>query len=184
MEMKCKFSWIVPVAGGLLLSACSLFWRAPLQVVAPENGPTLEGPASAANGERIYFTATSARDTAITFSGGPNFGGMMMGRYLTCVSCHGPSARGGVHSMHMQTMDAPAITFAALSGELGEHDESEDEHEDEHNDEHAEYDLEDFRMAVIEGKHPDGDPLSPDMPRWRMSDEDLADLFEFLKTLE
>jgi hypothetical protein len=65
-----------------------------------------------------------------------------------------------------------------LSGEAGE-----DHGEAEHEDEHADYDLEDFRLAVIEGKHPDGETFSRDMPRWRMSDEDLADLFAYLKAL-
>ena len=35
---------------------------------------------------------------------------------------------------------------------------------------HGEYDLEDFRQAVVFGKHPDGEPLNRDMPRWRMGD--------------
>ncbi len=45
------------------------------------------------------------------------------------------------------------------------------------------YDLETFRLAVVEGKHPDGTPLSLNMPRWNISAEDLADLAENLKTL-
>ena len=45
------------------------------------------------------------------------------------------------------------------------------------------YTLGDFRTAVIEGKHPAGDQLSSDMPRWQMSDQDLSDLFAFLKTI-
>ena len=78
--------------------------------------------------------------------------------------------------MPMDVMDAPDIRFTALSSE-------EEEHGEEHGDEHGEYDLDSFRLAVIGGAHPDGDPLSRDMPRWRMSDQDLADLFDFLKTL-
>ena len=78
--------------------------------------------------------------------------------------------------MHMDVMDAPDIRYTALSSE-GE------EHGDEHGDNHGEYDLDSFRLAVIGGVHPDGEALSRDMPRWRMSDQDLADLFEFLKTL-
>jgi len=52
-------------------------------------------------------------------------------------------------------------------------------------DEHmpGEYTLQTFRMAVVEGKHPDGDSLEKDMPRWNISDEDLADLADYLKTL-
>ncbi len=45
------------------------------------------------------------------------------------------------------------------------------------------YDLETFRLAVVEGKHPEGSPLSSDMPRWTIGAEDLADLAEYLKTL-
>ena len=129
------------------------------------------------NGERIYFTATNDAGERIEYRGGPNFGGMMMGSYLTCASCHGPAARGGIHIMHMQVMEAPDIRVEALSGEAGEHSGS---------DNHGgleEYTLEDFRQAVVDGEHPDGESLSRDMPRWRMSDQDLGDLYEFLKSL-
>jgi len=37
--------------------------------------------------------------------------------------------------------------------------------------------------AVEQGKHPDGDELNTEMPRWKLSDKDLADLFTFLKTI-
>jgi hypothetical protein len=85
--------------------------------------------------------------------------------------------------MHMQVMDAPDITYAALMGEAEEHSGG-GGHDDEHYDEHGgEYSLEDLRRAVIEGEHPDGEPLSREMPRWLMSDEDLADLFAYLKAL-
>lgn len=47
------------------------------------------------NGKRIYFTATSERGSAITYTGGPSTGMMMMGGNLACVSCHGTDARGG-----------------------------------------------------------------------------------------
>ena len=43
----------------------------------------------------------------------------------------------------------------------------------------GEYDLETFKKAVIAGQHPDGDSLDINMPRWIMSDADLADLFAF-----
>jgi len=38
-------------------------------------------------------------------------------------------------------------------------------------------------MAVVEGKHPDGEPLKDDMPRWSIRDQDLRDLAEYLKSL-
>jgi hypothetical protein len=133
------------------------------------------------NGEQIYFTATNERGEYIQYSGGSGFGGMMGGS-LSCVSCHGADGKGGQHTMHMQWMDAPDIRLAALSAEESEHqeDELEDAHEHSHSEE---YDLEMFRQAVILGQHPNGDFLSREMPRWQMSDDDLADVFEFIKTL-
>jgi mono/diheme cytochrome c family protein len=114
------------------------------------------------NGERIYFTATSERGTPITYTGGPVTGMMMGGGYLACASCHGPDGRGGLHRMHMQIMDAPDIRWSTLQGE---------------------FDAEKFRLAVGEGKDPDGTQLTTDMPRWNISNDDLADLIAFLKTL-
>ena len=116
------------------------------------------------NGERIYFTSTSERGTAITYTGGPASGGwMMMGGQLACVSCHGPNGRGGKHNMGMtQVMDAKDIRWSVLQ---------------------PEFDAEKFRLAVVKGQDPDGTQLKPDMPRWNISNEDLADLIAFLKTL-
>ncbi len=140
------------------------------------NAPRGFGGRWRSNGERIYFTATNERGERIPYRGGPAFGGMM-GASLTCASCHGPDGRGGRHVMHMQVMDAPDIRIAAMAAEEAE------EGEDEHAEAHADYSLDDFRRAVVEGKHPNGDPLDTDMPRWQLSDEDLADLFAFLQTL-
>jgi len=72
----------------------------------------------------------------------------------------------------MTVMDAPDIRYVALSSESDEHEEMT-----------GEYDLAAFTNAVINGQHPDGDSLDTDMPRWKMSDADLADLFAFLKSL-
>lgn len=133
----------------------------------------------ASDGERIYFTATDRQGKLIPYEGGPAFGGMIMQTRLACASCHGPDGRGSRHAMHMQVMDAPDIRFATLNGEESEHGGSEEGLE------HSldEYDLDIFRQAVVEGKHPGGEALSTDMPRWAMSDKDLAALFEYLKSL-
>jgi mono/diheme cytochrome c family protein len=116
------------------------------------------------NGERIYFTSTSERGTAITYEAGPSSGGWMMMRgQVACVSCHGPNGRGGKHSMGMmQVMDAKDIRWSVLS---------------------KEFDQEKFRLAVVKGQDPDGTQLKLDMPRWNISNDDLADLIAFLKTL-
>jgi cytochrome c oxidase subunit 2 len=150
----------------LILGACSLvnISSSPIQ---NDNSPDAE------NGEKIYFTSISQRGERISYTGGPALGGMMMGSYLTCASCHGPTGQGGRHTMHMTVMDAPDIRYVELAGEMEEHGGGE-----------GEYDLATFRKAVMDGEHPDGDSLDRDMPRWKMSENDLADLFAFLQSLE
>ncbi len=142
-------------------------------------GSPWEAESFASNGERIYFTATNEQGEAIPYEGGPAYGGMMMQSRLACVSCHGADGRGGIHVMHMQVMDAPDIRYKALNSEVGEHENNQDgiEHFP------GEYNLDAFRQAVVNGKHPDGEPLSADMPRWEISDEDLTALLEYLKLL-
>lgn len=157
---------------GFALTACGFARQSPLTPPSVLSGTPLGDSPSVANGERIYFTATSDRGGPISYQGGPAFGGMMMGSYLTCAACHGPTAHGGEHIMHMTVMDAPDISIAALSSES-----------DEHGGGHGEYDSETFRKAVVDGQHPDGEALSQDMPRWQISDADLADLFSFLQSL-
>ena len=171
-----NFNWTpVAVIGAIglvaVLIAIGLIWL----TNASSNG---------SNGELIYFQATNDRGERITYRGGSAFlgPGMMMDTSLRCASCHGQNARGGVHMMHMQVMDAPDIRWSTLAGETeGEHDD-EAEHRDEHVESHAGYGLENFRMAVVEGKHPNGESLSSEMPHWNISDGDLEDLAEFLKS--
>jgi hypothetical protein len=149
----------------LVLVACSSLFQSSSSRLKDET-PNID------NGERIYFKADSRRSGSISYTGGPAMGGMMMGSYLTCASCHGPNAEGGRHTMMMTVMDAPDIRYVALSSEM-----------DEHGGEDFEYDLATFRKAVVDGRHSDGDSVSPLMPQWKMSDADLADLFAFLQSL-
>ena len=159
----------------LLLAAC-----VPRLAPVGQGGTAWGQGAFDSNGERIYFTATSERGGRIAYTGGPGVGGMMMGGILTCASCHGPTGRGGRHIMHMQVMDASDIRWSALIAEAGEGHGGEG---DEHGGEAADYHLDTFRLAVVEGKHPDGEPLNDNMPRWTMSEEDLSDLLDYLKSL-
>ncbi len=128
------------------------------------------------NGEQIYFTGANDSGGRITYEKGP-VEGMMMGGYLACASCHGPDARGGRHVMHMQVMDAPDIRWSNLVSE------EEAEHSDDEHEHGSEYSFELFRQAVVNGEHPDGEPLFEDMPRWNISDKDLADLMKYLMSI-
>ena len=147
---------------GLLVAACGPLGR--------------DGRRYASNGERIYFTGTSANGR-LRYSGG-DFGGMMGGGQLACADCHGPDGRGGQHVMHMTAMDGPDIRWSALTeAEHGDHGDEEEM-------EHPPYDEETFERAVTRGLDPGGDALDPAMPRWRTSEQDLDDLIAYLKTLE
>ena len=81
---------------------------------------------------------------------------------MACVSCHGPTGQGGIHRMMMQVMNSKDIRWSTLQ---------------------PEFNAEKFRLAVVKGQDPDGTQLKRDMPRWNISNEDLADLIDFLKTL-
>ena len=141
------------------------------------------------NGERIYFSGAGTNGP-IRAEGGQSGGmmgrgmmgqSMMGGGRLACADCHGNNARGGVHTMHMQVMDAPDIRWRSLAGESAGADEHEDS-EDDHDMAHAPYTAETFARAVREGIDPAGESLDSAMPRWHISDEDVADLIEYLDT--
>jgi hypothetical protein len=165
------------LVGGFLFSGCFVVRQdfVPVNPMFDQGGDWYADSEYATNGEQIYYAAINDRGQRIRFSGGQNFRGMMMGRgnNLACASCHGADGRGGVHTMHMNVMDAPDIRYGALSGEYDAHG------GESHQDEHEGYGVDDFRLAVVGGVHPDGESLSRDMPRWLMMDQDLKDLFEY-----
>ena len=127
------------------------------------------------NGERIYFTATSDSGNYISYTGS-----IRMMHTIACVNCHGADGKGGRVNMMMWSFETPDINWDNLTAE--EHHEEgngEEEHE-----EHPPYNEETIRQAIVEGVNPAGEPLDEEMPRWRMSQDDLDDLIEYLKTLE
>ena len=123
------------------------------------------------NGERIYFTTASSSGDPINYERG--LSGGMMTRRLACANCHGEGGRGGRVTMMMETFEAPNITWPALTEER--HGEKEMEH--------PPYTEETVNRAITQGTDPAGKPLESLMPRWRMSERDLADLVAYLKTL-
>jgi mono/diheme cytochrome c family protein len=127
------------------------------------------------NGERIYFTATSSSGQSITYSGS-----IRMMHTITCANCHGPEGKGGRANMMMWSFEVPDITWDKLTQE--EHHE-EQEGADEH-EEHPPYTEETLKRAITRGIDPAGEPLDDLMPRWQMSNGDLDDLVDFIKTLK
>jgi cytochrome c oxidase subunit II len=124
------------------------------------------------NGERIYFTGTSETGPPIT-SQMQEMHRMSAGR-MACVDCHGPDGTGGTVRMMMSSFEAPDIRYHTLT---------EEEHDGDHAD-HPPYTDEDIKRAVTEGIDPGGQSLEWLMPRWDMTDEQLDDLLEFLKSLD
>lgn len=122
------------------------------------------------NGERIYFTGTSASGRTITFSGGHMHVRMHGG---SCTSCHGADRQGGTRMMPWFWIVAPAITPEAL---FGNHDAQADGHGD-----HQAYTVASLRRVIVEGIDPSGKRLDDAMPRWSMSEQDLAELVEYLR---
>lgn len=74
----------------------------------------------------------------------------------------------------MGTTFPPDITYETLTAE----EEQVDEHE-----EHPPYTDETIKIAIREGKNPSGEDLDYTMPTWDMSDADLEDRIDYLKTL-
>jgi len=161
------------VAGGLLLIAVVIIYGAAGFSFFDSSAGRQNWPTQfQSNGERIYFTATSSSGSPITSNGG----GMHMQMHRAgCVTCHGVDRQGG-RLMSRFWEVAPPLTPAAL---FKEHDDgsSDDGHGD-----HDGYNEATLRRAITEGLDPDGKPFDPEMPRWSLSEQDLVDLTDFLKS--
>jgi len=123
----------------------------------------------ASNGERIYFTGTSASGDLIRPTGGNLHMSMMGG---ACASCHGAD-RLGARLMPKIWVIAPPLT----SVELFEAHDDGDVHGG-----HKRYSDDTLRRAVTRGVDPAGNPLDENMPRWLMSDRDWQDLLAYLRS--
>jgi cytochrome c oxidase subunit 2 len=140
---------------------------------APAVGPAVWPQRFDSNGERLFLTGTSIRGTRmIPYGSGPIHGGghhlMMMGG--GCAGCHGADRQGGRLATRFGPV-APPLTPAALAGEHGGED-------DGHG--HAAYSEAALARAITQGVGPDGELLNPAMPRWSMTQADLADLVAYL----
>ncbi len=169
--MKIKFLLITVT--GLLLGACGFIGSQNAPVNSGYNNPK-QGQFSS-NGQQIYFTATDQSGRPVSYTGGPSFGGMMMGNYLACAACRGADGHGGPHTLQMQTIDAPSIYYDALVKMMQDASGGTSSP--------GGYTLDNFRTEVVDGHDVDGSLLDENMPRWQLSEGDLQDLFNFIKTL-
>lgn len=97
----------------------------------------------------------------------PQQGTLEYGEYLVkiggCEDCHKPNLAGG--QLPFSEPGTPPSANLTPAGEL------------------VGWQVEDFIKAVREGVKPSGSELSDGMPRYQMTDEDLAAIFEYLKTI-
>ncbi|WLQ16322.1 cytochrome c [Hahella aquimaris] len=157
-----KGELIITLIIATLLQGCSdsMHWDA-----TPQNRPY------SSNGERIYFTGKGSDGSPIPIIGGHHHMGMHGGG---CATCHGENREGGIRMWPWFWVIAPPLTVDSLKGETHEDGWMEDEHD------HVAYDLDSLSHAITHGEAPDGSTLNDLMPRWRMSDQDLSDLTDYL----
>jgi cytochrome c oxidase subunit 2 len=170
--MSWRLGWAVTIVAavvvGLLLVACAAVVSGVYLVSRTGGGTAAEGGV-VSNGQQIYFTGVNDRGERIPFDGGPMWLYMRGG---SCSGCHGADGRGG----------AAVMMGSEIPGDIRYEHLVEEEHEE--GEGHPPYTDDLIKRAITLGLDPAGEPLDLTMPRWRMSERDLDDLIEFLKTLD
>ncbi len=120
--------------------------------------------ASSSLGERIFLNGVGSDGQTIRHSASRVSQGSLMMGGGGCASCHGADGRGGaIRMMAGAAVEVPDITYDALitagftDATIGE--------------------------AIRDGVDEAGKSLDDAMPRWRMSDPDLAATIAYLKNL-
>jgi mono/diheme cytochrome c family protein len=115
-------------------------------------------------GRHIYRHGESAAGRPVTaISGGTELGASI----FACGTCHGPEGRGVAEgSIEPSDIRWTTLDKLLLAGRR-----------------RPRYDEAKLARAIKEGVDSAGNPLSPVMPRFRMRDDDLADLIAYLKRL-
>lgn len=153
-----------------ILAALPMLRRYPLLVlvcgvlaVYPTAG-TADGKSDPDAGGRMYREGIrpSGEPLGSTVSGDV----AALGTQFTCRHCHGRSGMGAAEGSYFVPPIAGRLLFAeALRPKR------------------SAYDLTSLARALREGRDPDGRPLNPLMPRFQVSDEEVADLAAYLAGL-
>lgn len=133
----------------------------------------LSGCSFSSNGERIFFTAKSKNGQIAIKQGPPMFKNAVKG----CSHCHGKDGRGG-HSLDLTGTKGTDIRYETLALKYGGYLSYLEGKEEKISGGVGTL----IKMAITNGKGA-GHELSIAMPRWAMSENDLNDLLEYLKTL-
>ena len=147
--------------------AASLLLVAGLWVVPSTGHAADELSAAEARGKHIYTKGESRRSRIITASIATSEA-PASASILPCIQCHGVDGRGiGVIS--------PDINWDVLVAPAG-HDHPLRRHEA--------FDEASVAKAIVSGVDPAGNDLEATMPRYAISDEDMADLIAYLKRVD
>lgn len=159
----------------LLLSGLALLVVGVVGIaLLPTIGAWVAGSADYASlGERIYYTGygESGRIPRSMPAGRMRGAGMMMA--AACVDCHQEDGRGGQITMMMGwSVEVPDIRYSTLTASHDEGGKSEPGWTDG-----------DIADAIRRGVEPNGERLRAPMPRWDMSDAEVAAVIDYLKEL-
>lgn len=149
-------AWLL---GGLLLGGSAA--AAALELTAEE-----------AAGKQIYLHGTSASANALIHARVGAVGTAMPASVVPCVGCHGSDGRGRREG----GVRPPDITWRRLSAPYGQKLPG--------GRRHPAYGEASFARALSEGVDPAGNRLDPAMPRFVMSQRDMASLIAYIKRLE
>lgn len=160
--MSRQEKWLAAITGLLLIIVALLVFDAWLLVSGANPMRMMPMPMLSMMGGSQPSTAASNGERI--FKSGANAQGealpnSMMTGMGGCSMCHGPDGHGG----QMMGRTEPCNTFKCLSARG--------------------YSAELIRRAVTQGIAVDGRPLDLMMPRWQLSDSDLNDVVEYLKSL-
>jgi cytochrome c oxidase subunit 2 len=141
-----------------------------LMAATLSSGPG-SGVSFASMGQRIYYTGSDANGPIPRATAGGSMGFGMMAD-TACVGCHGQDGRGGRVGMMFGSIDIPDIRYSTLTTSRTEEGTSTPAWSDR-----------DITRAIRDGVEPNGQRLKAPMPRWAMTDADLADVITYLKEL-
>lgn len=148
-------------------------WMAALTAAVALGGGSASAPALTEQeqvGKRIFFEGRGAGDEIFAYFGRDNV--RMPAVLLPCANCHGHDGTGRPEG----GVVPPNITWQNLTKSYG--------HRHPNGREHGPFDEDAISGAVSGGTDPAGNKLDPLMPRYEMSQDDMAALVAFLKQLE
>lgn len=148
---------------GLLALALAM-----LAVASPAGAAELT-PAEA-RGKLIYQQGETESGRPVTVLLGRG-AGELPASIVPCGGCHGADGLGRPEG----GVVPPDVTWSALTSVYG--------HDHEYGRSHPAFDDASFARSLIEGIDPGGNELDRTMPRYRMSDEDMADLTAYIKVI-